>query len=92
MNIYAGNLPYGITESDLQEIFEAYGEVTSVKIIVDKFSGRSKGVGFVEMKNDDEAKEAIDKLNNSEFNGRNIKINQAREKNDNPRRNFRQSY
>ena len=64
MNIYVGNLPYNVVEEDLREIFEEYGEVSAVKIISDKLSGRSKGFGFVEMDNDAEANKAIEELNN----------------------------
>ena len=63
MNIFVGSLPFSLEESELQEFFEEYGEVTSAKIITDKFSGRSKGFGFVEMPNDEEARRAIDELN-----------------------------
>ncbi len=87
MNIYVGNLHYGIHEEELKEIFEEYGEVSSVKIISDKFSGRSKGFGFVEMTNDTEANAAISELDGAEVNGRNIKVNQAREKKENNRPN-----
>jgi len=66
MNIYVGNLPFNLGEEDLKEIFEEYGEVSSVKIINDKFTGRSKGFGFVEMDSDDEANNAIKELNNDE--------------------------
>jgi RNA recognition motif-containing protein len=90
MNIYVGNLPFKIEEEDLRKIFEAYGEVESVKIISDKFSGRSKGFGFVEMPDDDEARKSIDELNNTEFEGRNIVVNKARERSEN-RRNFNRS-
>ena len=82
MNIYVGNLPYQIGENELREIFEEYGEVTSAKVISDKLSGRSKGFGFVEMSDDGAAKAAIDGLNDTDVNGRNIKVNQARERND----------
>lgn len=78
MNIYVGNLPYNVVEDDLREIFEEYGEVTSVKIISDKLTGRSKGFGFVEMDADQEAKKAIEELNNAELSGRNIKVNESR--------------
>ncbi len=78
MNIYVGNLPFPVGEEDLKEIFEEYGEVTSVKIISDKFTGRSKGFGFVEMDNDDEANNAIKELNNAEVSGRNIKVNESK--------------
>ncbi|MDX2443307.1 MAG: RNA-binding protein [Bacteroidales bacterium] len=83
MNIYVGNLNYGITEDELREVFEKYGEVTSAKIISDKYSGRSKGFGFIEMTNDEEAKEAIENIDGTDVKGRNIKVNQARERNDN---------
>ncbi len=84
MNIYVGNLPYNVVEEDLREIFEEYGEVASVKIISDKLTGRSKGFGFVEMEQEQEARKAIDELNNAELSGRNIKVNESRPKsNDN---------
>lgn len=78
MNIYVGNLPYNVVEEDLKEIFEEYGEVASVKIISDKLTGRSKGFGFVEMDNDQEANKAIEELNNAELGGRNIRVNESR--------------
>ncbi|SHF87507.1 RNA recognition motif. (a.k.a. RRM, RBD, or RNP domain) [Mariniphaga anaerophila] len=78
MNIYVGNLPYSVVEEDLREIFEEYGEVSAVKIISDKLTGRSKGFGFVEMDDDEEAKKAIEELNNAELSGRNIKVNESR--------------
>ena len=82
MNIYVSNLNYKVDEGDLREIFEEYGEVISVKIISDKDSGRSKGFGFVEMKDNAEGKKAIDSLNGAEVEGRKIIVNEAR-----PRRN-----
>jgi len=78
MNIYVGNLPYTVVEEDLREIFEEYGEVASVKIINDKLTGRSKGFGFVEMDDDQEAQKAIEELNNADLSGRNIKVNESR--------------
>lgn len=78
MNIYVGNLPYSVVEEDLREIFEEYGEIASVKIISDKLTGRSKGFGFVEMDDDQEAQKAIEELNNAEVSGRNIKVNESR--------------
>jgi RNA recognition motif-containing protein len=78
MNIYVGNLPFNMGEEDLKEIFEEYGEVSSVKIVSDKFTGRSKGFGFVEMDSDDEANKAINELNNAEISGRNIKVNESK--------------
>jgi RNA recognition motif-containing protein len=78
MNIYVGNLPFNLGEEDLKEIFEEYGAVGETKIISDKFSGRSKGFGFVEMENDEEANNAIKELNNAEVSGRNIKVNESK--------------
>ena len=78
MNIYVGNLPFSIGEEDLKKIFEEYGEVASAKIITDKFTGRGNGFGFVEMDSDDDAKNAIEELNNAEVGGRNIKVNESR--------------
>jgi RNA recognition motif-containing protein len=80
MNIYIGNLSYDISSDDLKEIFEEYGEVTSAKVITDRDTGRSKGFGFVEMQNKEEALEAIDELDGAEFEGRAIRVNEARPK------------
>ncbi|HBF88139.1 MAG TPA: RNA-binding protein [Bacteroidales bacterium] len=80
MNIYIGNLNFNLVEDELKEIFEEYGEVTSVRIITDKFSGRSKGFGFVEMANASEANVAIENLNGADIGGRNIKVSVAQEK------------
>ena len=85
MNIYVGNLPYSVTEQDLRELFESFGEVSSVNVIIDKFSKRSKGFGFVEMPSQDESMEAIDKLNDQDFQGRNLRVNEAKPRNDNYR-------
>jgi RNA recognition motif-containing protein len=82
MNIYVGNLPYTVTEEQLRAAFADFGEVTSANVIMDRMSGQSKGFGFVEMPNNSEAEEAINALNESAFNGRNIKVNQARPRND----------
>ena len=82
MNIYVGNLPFNLGEEDLKEIFEEYGEVASSKIISDKFSGRSKGFGFIEMDSDDDANNAIKELNNAEVGGRNIKVNESKPRED----------
>lgn len=78
MNIYVGNLPYNLTDDDLRGAFSQFGEVSSVNIITDKFSGQSKGFGFVEMPNNSEADEAIKVLNGSALKGRSIKVNQAK--------------
>lgn len=80
MNIYVGNLPHEATDSDVQKAFEAFGKVTSVNIIKDKFSGQSRGFGFVEMPNKDEAQAAIAGLNGTEMMGRALNVNEARPK------------
>ena len=77
MNIFVAKLDFQTQESDLQSAFEAYGAVDSVKIVSDKFTGKSKGFGFVEMPNDDEAFAAIDALNDKELDGRNIVVKKA---------------
>ena len=82
MNIYVGRLPYQTNEAELTELFKEYGEVTSVKIIIDKYSGKSKGFGFVEMPNEAEANKAIKELNNAEVQGRNIIVNESVERTD----------
>ena len=84
MNLYVGNLPYQTTEEDLREAFANFGEVSSVSVITDKFSGRSKGFAFVEMPDNSEADAAIKALNESEMGGRNIKVNQAKPRGDRP--------
>jgi len=78
MNIYAGNLNYSLTEEALEKVFKEYGEVTSVKIIRDKYTDQSKGFGFIEMADDAAAQKAIDELNGTEVNGRELRVNQAR--------------
>ena len=86
MNIYAGNLPYSVTEDDLKEAFAPFGEVANVQLITDKFSGQSKGFGFVEMPNNNEADEAIKSLNDTALKGRDIKVNQAKPRGERPSR------
>ena len=85
MNIFVAKLSFGTVESDLHNAFSEYGEVDSVKIIMDKFTGKSKGYGFVEMPNDDEGQNAINGLNDSELDGRTIVVKKAepRERRDN---------
>jgi RNA recognition motif-containing protein len=78
MNIYVGNLDYKANESDLESLFSEYGTVSSVKIIMDKYDGRSKGFGFVEMENSDEAKKAISGLNGSSLKSRDLTVNEAK--------------
>lgn len=89
MNIYVGNLPYSVTEDELREAFSEFGEVSSVNVITDKYSGQSKGFGFVEMANNSEAEEAIKALNESSLKGRDIKVNQARPRAKRPQRRSR---
>ena len=78
MNIYAGNLPWELTEQELKTAFEEFGEVDSVTIIKDRFTGKSRGFGFVEMPNKEEADSAVSGLNGKEISGRKIRVNEAR--------------
>ena len=78
MNIYCGNISYDTSEDDLRDLFAQYGEVAGVRVIKDRDTGRSKGFGFVDMNNDDEAKEAIEALNEKDFMGRALRINESR--------------
>lgn len=89
MNIYIGNLSYSATEEGIKELFEQFGQVTITKIITDKFTGTSRGFGFVEMASADEAQRAIAELNGKAFEGRNLTVNEARPRENNrpPRRN-----
>ena len=80
MNIFVGSLPFSLEEAELKGFFEEYGEVTSARIITDKFSGRSKGFGFIEMPSEEEAKKAIEELNGAEVDGRTIVVNESIEK------------
>ncbi len=82
MNIYVGNVFLGVSEDDLRQAFEGYGQVTSVKIITDRYTGNSRGFGFVEMPNHQEAKSALSGLNGKDFKGRSLKVNEARPRND----------
>ncbi|MEK8179341.1 RNA-binding protein [Flavobacterium buctense] len=88
MNIFVGSLPFSIDEADLKESFGVYGTVNSVKIITDKFTGRSKGFGFVEMENDTEAEKAIQELNGATVEGRTIVVNKSEPKPEGERRTF----
>ena len=85
MNIYVGNLSYTVTEDDLREAFGAFGQVASASIIKDKFTGQSKGFGFVEMPSTDEAKAAMTAMNGKEMGGRNLNVNEARPRTDDRR-------
>jgi RNA recognition motif-containing protein len=89
MNIYIGNLAYTISEDDLRDAFSQFGQVDSASIINDKFSGRSKGFGFVDMPNDSEAREAIESLNDKDLNGRKVKVNEAKPREERPARRDR---
>jgi RNA recognition motif-containing protein len=78
MNIYVGNLSYGMSEDELRDAFGAFGEVSSVKILMDRETGRSRGFAFVEMPNNSEAEKAIAQLNGKDIGGRALRINEAR--------------
>ena len=78
MNIYCGNIAYSTSEDDLRDLFGRHGEVTAVRVITDRDTGRSKGFGFVEMSDDDKGKEAIQALDGNDFMGRDLKVNEAR--------------
>jgi RNA recognition motif-containing protein len=85
MNIYVGNLSYSVTEEDLRQAFEAFGQVASASIIKDKFSNQSKGFGFVEMPVKEEAQAAISGLNGKDMKGRTLNVNEARPRSDDRR-------
>ncbi|MFI5172683.1 MAG: RNA recognition motif domain-containing protein [Chitinophagales bacterium] len=87
MNIYVSGLSFKLNDADLRQLFEAYGEVSSAKIIMDKFTGRSRGFGFVEM-GDDDGQKAIDALNETEVDGKVIGVSVARPREERPRNNF----
>lgn len=77
MNIYVGQLPYDVNESELKELFSEFGEIASINLIMDRYSGRSKGFGFIDMPNNSEADTAIKALNKTMLKGREIKVNQV---------------
>lgn len=85
MNIYISNLSFDVTDKDLNDIFSDYGTVASAKVIMDRETGRSRGFGFVEMPSDEEAKKAIEALDQAEYVGKTIRVNEARPKTDRPR-------
>ncbi|HAE87554.1 TPA: RNA-binding protein [Candidatus Marinimicrobia bacterium] len=89
MNIYVGNLPWGVSEEALKNLFSEYGTVDTARVITDRNSGRSKGFGFVEMSNDSEAQKAIEALNGKEMDGRALRVNEARPAADNDSRRRR---
>ena len=86
MNIYVGNLPHSVTDDELRELFTEFGEVSTANIITDKYTGQSRGFGFVEMPTQADAEEAIKSMNMSDMKGRNLKVNQARPRTERPRR------
>ncbi|NLB34252.1 MAG: RNA-binding protein [Elusimicrobia bacterium] len=86
MNIYVGNLAWEVADEDLRQAFEEFGTVDSASVIKDKYSGRSRGFGFVEMSNAEEAQAAIDELNGKELKGREIRVNEAKPREDRPPR------
>ena len=86
MKIYVGNLPYSVRDAELEELFAPYGEVTSANVIIERETNRSKGFGFVEMPSKTDAENAIAQLNNKEINGRGLKVNEAKPREDRPRR------
>lgn len=88
MNIYVGNLPFEVTDDELETAFAEFGEVSSARVIIDRFSGRSRGFGFVEMPTDSEGEAAIAAMNGKEMMGRPLTVNVARPREDRPRRDF----
>jgi len=86
MNIYISNLNYAVTDADLNELFAEYGEVTSAKVILDRETGRSRGFGFVEMSDDEQAKKAIEELDQAEYDEKTISVSVARPRAERPAR------
>ena len=86
MNIYISNLSFKVEDNDLRQLFEEYGEVTSAKVVMDRYTGRSKGFGFIEMPDDEAAQKAITELNQAEYDGRMITVNEARPREERPAR------
>jgi len=86
VNIYVGNLSYQASDDDLREAFEKFGQVSSAQVIKDKFTGRSRGFGFVEMPSNEEGQKAIDEMNNQDIAGRAVRVNEARPREDRPNR------
>ena len=88
MRIYVGNLPYSMTDDELRDTFSEYGEIASAEVIKDKFSGQSKGFGFVDMPNNSDADTAIKELNDSPMGGRKLTVNEARPRAERPPRRY----
>jgi len=89
MNIYVGNLPFGTKEEDLRQAFEPFGAVSSVNVVKDRYSGESRGFAFIEMPSDDEGRAAMQGLDGKEFQGRTLKVNEAKPRTDRPDRGGR---
>ena len=92
MNIYIGQLPYSVNETELKDLFSKFGEIASINLIMDRYSGRPKGFGFIDMPNNSEADTAIKALNRSMFKGREIKVNQVQPQKKNKRSKRRSRY
>ena len=93
MKLYVGNLPFSIDQEGLKKLFESYGEIEEATVITDKFSGRSKGFGFVTFKNSEAAKKAIAEMNGKEVDGRELKVNEAKPMDpDRPKKDFSKKY
>ncbi|NAW51716.1 RNA-binding protein [Elizabethkingia argentiflava] len=92
MNIFISNINYSVKETQLQELFSSYGSIESTKIIMDRETGRSRGFGFVEMPDSDEARSAIESLDGALFQGKNLNVSEARPKEEKPRRSFNNRY
>ncbi|MCU7929640.1 MAG: RNA-binding protein [Candidatus Thiodiazotropha sp. (ex Codakia rugifera)] len=89
MNIYVGNLPWSVKDDELRQLFAEFGEVSNANVIMDKFSGRSRGFGFVEMADTSAAETAIESLNEKEIEGRNLRVNEAKPREERPPRRSR---
>ena len=92
MNIFISNLSFRVNDEDLKQLFEEYGEISSAKVITDKYSGKSRGFGFVEMSNDEEAKKAIEELDRAEYDGKVITVSVARPKTESKGRSSNSSF
>jgi cold-inducible RNA-binding protein len=92
MNIYVGNLPYSTGDAELRQLFEEFGSVDSASVVKDKFTGRSRGFGFVEMPDGDAGNRAIESMNGRSMGGRNLVVNEARPREDRPRFERRDRY
>ncbi|MCU7917761.1 MAG: RNA-binding protein [Candidatus Thiodiazotropha sp. (ex Dulcina madagascariensis)] len=89
MNIYVGNLPWSVKDDELRQMFAEFGDVSNANVIMDKFSGRSRGFGFVEMPDSGDAETAIKSLNEKEVSGRNLRVNEAKPREERPQRRSR---